>query len=458
MDNPGNGSWNNPENATHCGGSVFTKEQIDLRLIGNMPISVFGMFTNIINIVVFLDVEMRVQLVNHFLLALSLSDLLLLICNFFFLILPVISNMSSRVDLHNAYPVALWYAYPIGLTTQTCGVYLTVLVSVHRYLGVCHPFRAKRWVSGRPVKAAIGGSILFSILINPKFNSVINEVGLTEFQQGYIYRIVAKVIGYTMVMFIIPFAILIIVNCRIIIALQQSKNLRQMHSSKKSTASRTMVMNQFRMLRNSKYTELFNTLSKMTGLQNFRSPSFLKTNSNSVRDRSVTMMLLAIVGIFLFCNCLALCNNLIDILVREQLLTFSNELFEMSVEIANLLISLNSSSSIFVYMIFSSKYRTIIKHWLGLQKRKKVNGVALTTALAAQKALELSVLPDEVENRRRKSNAEKFSQSQGSRQPLSRRTSSHSDIRVEDEICADDDSDARRTSSRRKLLRFATVQ
>ena len=51
-----------------------------------------------------------------------------------------------------------------------------------RYLGVCHPFRAKRWISSAPVKSAIigipklkfiillqipiSGSILFSILIN----------------------------------------------------------------------------------------------------------------------------------------------------------------------------------------------------------------------------------------------------------------------------------------------------
>ncbi|CAJ0960705.1 unnamed protein product, partial [Mesorhabditis belari] len=282
MNHSDNGTY---EGMLPCDQNVFTDEQIDMRLMGNMPISVFGMFTNLINIVVFLDVEMRVQLVNHFLLALSISDLLLLICNFFFLIFPVIAMMSTRVDLHNAYPVALWHAYPLALTTQTCGVYLTVLVSVHRYLGVCHPFRAKRWVSGRPVKTAIVGSILFSVLINvpswfelmivpcyaKSFSQTINFLSLTPLQQHRAYNIIAKVIGYTMVMFIIPFMTLIFVNCRILVALKQSKHLRNMHSSKKSTTSRSMVMNQFRMLKNSKYADLFQTLTRMTGIH----PPFL---------------------------------------------------------------------------------------------------------------------------------------------------------------------------------------
>lgn len=68
--------------------------------------------------------------------------------------------------LHDLYPSVVRYSYPLALTTQTCGVYLTILVSVHRFLGVCHPFRTKRWVTRRPVQYAIISSIVFSISIN----------------------------------------------------------------------------------------------------------------------------------------------------------------------------------------------------------------------------------------------------------------------------------------------------
>ncbi|TKR86907.1 hypothetical protein L596_011406 [Steinernema carpocapsae] len=113
-------------------------------------------------------------------------------------------------------------------------------------------------------------------------------------------------------------------------------------------------------------------------------------------------MLLAIVAMFLGCNGLAFCNNIIEILIFVDSVQ-SNEanmaLFEKSVEIANILVSLNSATSIFIYLIFSTKYRSIVKQWIGLEKRIRVNAVALTTAMAAQRALELSIIPDESVNR-----------------------------------------------------------
>ncbi|KAF1749990.1 hypothetical protein GCK72_016535 [Caenorhabditis remanei] len=412
-----------------------------------MPIAIFGFITNVINVIVFCDPEMRCSLVNHFLLVLSISDLLLLVCNFFMLIFPVIASMSNNYLLHNYYPLFLWFAYPVGLSTQTCGVYLTVLVSVHRYLGVCHPFRAKRWVSGKPVKWAIIGSIIFSIVLNLhtwleldirtcydiNFNSPLRAIFLTPLRMNSMYTLITKCIMYTLTMFIIPFITLIIVNCRIVVALKESTRMRNGQSMKKSTQSR--IMNNFRMLKGAKYSELFGRFGRLN-FNPLKTPSLLKTNGNSLRDRSVTLMLLAIVAIFLCCNCLAFCNNIYDNVqvakkhaqesgssnstllppeieelsqdYDEEWSIFDEWTFDFSVEISNLLISLNSSSSMFVYLIFSSKYRSIIKHWLGLEKRRRTNGVALTTVMAAQKALELSILPDEVEARRNRKEKNRF--------------------------------------------------
>uniref|UniRef100_A0A1I7XFB9 G_PROTEIN_RECEP_F1_2 domain-containing protein n=1 Tax=Heterorhabditis bacteriophora TaxID=37862 RepID=A0A1I7XFB9_HETBA len=359
-----------------CEPHVFNDIQTSARLFGGMPIAVFGIITNVINIVVFLDPEMRCSLVNYFLLVLSISDLLLLICNFLMLIFPVIASMSNSVVLHDSYPMILWYSYPVGLSTQTCGVYLTVLVSVHR------------------------------------------SITLTELKLDAKYNIITKCIMYTLVMFVIPFITLIIVNWRIIVALKESTRMRNMHSSRKSNQSR--ILRNFRLLKNAKYSDIFGKFGRLN-FNPLRNSPLLKTNGNSVRDRSVTLMLLAIVAIFLCCNCLAFCNNIYEIVNNarahiehnttetgtQESVTLKDsaenqDVFDFSVELSNILISLNSSSSMFVYLIFSSKYRCIIKHWLGLEKRKRVNGVALTTAMVAQRALELSILPDELEARRNK--------------------------------------------------------
>uniref|UniRef100_A0A0M3IP84 G_PROTEIN_RECEP_F1_2 domain-containing protein n=1 Tax=Ascaris lumbricoides TaxID=6252 RepID=A0A0M3IP84_ASCLU len=101
-----------------CQVGVFTQDQIDYRLMGNMPISIFGMLTNMINIIVFAHPEMRPSLVNHFLLALSISDLLLLLCNFFFLLFPVIAVMSTSFMLHDLYPTVL-RCYHVQLSRVT---------------------------------------------------------------------------------------------------------------------------------------------------------------------------------------------------------------------------------------------------------------------------------------------------------------------------------------------------
>lgn len=115
--------------------------------------------------------------------------------------------------------------------------------------------------------------------------------------------------------------------------------------------------------------------------------------TNSTRDRSVTLMLLAIVALFLFCNGLAFCNSIVEsiMLIRDGGGTetvaeapSSNgngaddmerliQLFECSVEISNVLITLNSSTSALIYLIFSSKYRHIVKTMLRCEKRAKVD-------------------------------------------------------------------------------------
>uniref|UniRef100_A0A0M3IXQ6 G_PROTEIN_RECEP_F1_2 domain-containing protein n=1 Tax=Ascaris lumbricoides TaxID=6252 RepID=A0A0M3IXQ6_ASCLU len=83
---------------------------------------------------------MRSQMVNWFFLALSISDLAVLVATFFVFSAPVIAEDSGNFALVNASPRLLVFFYPFAHIAHTTTVYLTILVSVHRYLGVCHPF------------------------------------------------------------------------------------------------------------------------------------------------------------------------------------------------------------------------------------------------------------------------------------------------------------------------------
>ncbi|KIH58809.1 hypothetical protein ANCDUO_10976 [Ancylostoma duodenale] len=81
------------------------------------------------------------------------------------------------------------------------------------------------------------------------------------------------------------------------------------------------MINNFRLLKNAKYSEIFGKFGRL-GFNPLRSPGLSK--GGSVRDRSVTLMLLAIVAIFLCCNCLAFCNNIYEI-VRDTRAHIENE-------------------------------------------------------------------------------------------------------------------------------------
>lgn len=72
--------------------------------------------------------------------------------------------------------------------------------------------------------------------------SVFRHIQLTELQMDHTYGIIMKVITYTLVMFIIPFFILIIVNSRIVIALRRSTNLRRSHLASTTSSNDALVV------------------------------------------------------------------------------------------------------------------------------------------------------------------------------------------------------------------------
>ncbi|KAF7632384.1 G_PROTEIN_RECEP_F1_2 domain-containing protein [Meloidogyne graminicola] len=399
----------------------------------------FGIISNLLNIIVFLDVEMRQQLVNHFLLVLSIS------------VLPVVVVETDSFFWNDFFPYIIRYSYPLALTAQTSGVYLTVLVSFHRFLGVCHPFKAKRWVSLAPVEFAIVASILFSFAINvptwlelgvvpclsSRFKQISRQIQLASFHNMN-YILIKKCIAYTVLMYKHYVSV---VEC--------VKEATQQQDSQ--------VMSEFHQFVNSSNFILAFILEILfvnyiycenQGIPNLLKPSselFKPKFSNSTRDRSITIMLLAIVSLFLLCNGLAFLNSIIESLMlfendetsinilqltnqsTSNLLLLNHNLssippnnihvefeedlsqkmirwFERSVEISNVLITLNSSTSTLVYLIFSSKYRLIFRSLFGLSKRQKINRVALTTAMAARRVVELSLIPEEVESRSRRKN------------------------------------------------------
>uniref|UniRef100_A0A914CIK9 G-protein coupled receptors family 1 profile domain-containing protein n=1 Tax=Acrobeloides nanus TaxID=290746 RepID=A0A914CIK9_9BILA len=342
------------------------------------------------NIYVFSHKQMRSQLVNWFLLVLALSDLCVLVSSFFVFSLPVVAEYMEDYELVSLSPKLLVMFYPVAHSSHTTSVYLTILVSVHRYLGVCHPFLIRRISSRSVVRTIILVAIVFAFLFDlPRWFELENVPCLSEifnrpsemvlptyFYGNYIYSIVYRNAAYTIVMFMVPFVILTWVNYRIISTLKASKKLRRtmtqiqghadsekacfvQHSTNNNNHIASTIHN------SNEHRSSIVSLTKMAKItRKFSGPYMKSGDANERKENGITIMLVAMVTGFLMFNLLAFINNILEFFEDYK----QSELYTMLVETGTLLVNLNGAITIVIYMVFGSKYRAI---FLNAHKQKE---------------------------------------------------------------------------------------
>lgn len=101
------------------------------------------------------------------LLYLALSDLLVLSVNGYATLAVPLADMVGHFLLSRKlqfYSVA--YMIPLGEMANLVSVFITVIVTWQRYVGVCKPHKAKTYVSTRIVHIAVSSAGLFSIIFH----------------------------------------------------------------------------------------------------------------------------------------------------------------------------------------------------------------------------------------------------------------------------------------------------
>ncbi|VDM51172.1 unnamed protein product [Toxocara canis] len=126
--------------------------------------------------------------------------------------------------------------YAFMTLAQTVSVWTTTAMSIHRFIGVCIPFKAGQILTERNVKALIISVIVASVLFNstrfsevyiadvcymPLINAELPVLLPTELRMNVWYRKIFYEWAYTLIMFAIPFTILIVVNTLVIIAVHR---------------------------------------------------------------------------------------------------------------------------------------------------------------------------------------------------------------------------------------------
>ena len=93
----------------------------------------------------------------------------------------------------------------------TCSVYITVLLTVVRYIAVCHHDKT-HLITRKKIKAYIGIVMIFSLIWNvPRFFAY-EDGSLTTLGKSTSYKTIYLTGGKGTLLFIIPLAVLFVLN------------------------------------------------------------------------------------------------------------------------------------------------------------------------------------------------------------------------------------------------------
>ncbi|CAL8072576.1 unnamed protein product [Orchesella dallaii] len=150
-------------------------------------VGILGLISNIFNIIVLRN-SMKESFLRHSLIILAVFDIIVSI----FASLTVIF-LQIILDNVNRGKVILYLLQFVGLLHslgRTGSVFITILVSIERYLVVAYPFQAKIWLAGRRSRGIIFVWLFGIILINIPWwlNAVIVNTNLKKFPKGQLSK------------------------------------------------------------------------------------------------------------------------------------------------------------------------------------------------------------------------------------------------------------------------------
>ncbi|CAL8143759.1 unnamed protein product [Orchesella dallaii] len=322
MDADYSGNWSGCVPIDHPFGQPTTALfQFIVNGLGISIVAVLGIFGNILSAVVLSRPQMKSS-VTCLLLGLTFCDTLLISVSILVFSMPFLNLYVHSPFLwkyENVY-FRLWvpYLYPISITAQTGSVYLTLAVTIERYIAVCHSLKARSICTWRRARICVATVFLFSIVYNlPRWWEVIaipvcdpvnnmtiymNEKSAMRDDPTYVTVYITW--AYLVVMYLIPFSGLVVFNLAIYRQVRKANRERQQ-------------------------------LSKLQR-----------------REMGLATMLLCVVVVFLLCNVLPLVNNILE--------SFYDTSVDQLVAMSNFLVVVNSSVNFVIYCTCGERFRRLL--------------------------------------------------------------------------------------------------
>lgn len=312
----GNLSYYGCENAYDPNSSLnvfgFWMNGVLLNIVG-----ILGLLGNILSMVILSRPQMRSS-INYLLIGLARCDTVLILTSMLLFGVSAIYPYTGflRYYFHFILPEISPVVYPIAMSAQTASVYITLTVTLERYVAVCHPLRARALCTYGRARIYVIVIIIFSLCYNiPRFFEVMVkeyhdvEIGTilcivaSDFRFNDTYVKVYIHWLYLIFIYFLPFFCITFFNIMIYQQVRKANLERQ------------------------------------------------RLSRTEKREIGLATMLFCVVIVFLICNVLALVTNILE--------AFYGIIEEHLVKVSNLLVTINSSINFIIYVIFGEKFKRI---------------------------------------------------------------------------------------------------
>lgn len=302
-------------------------------IVGNVLV-VLGLLGNTLSIVVLCNRRMRSS-TSYYLTSLAVYDNFILVAMLLFFNLEALgSRVPSICQAYKDYiiPVMIPLGYPLSLTAQMGSIYTCVAFTVERFVAVCRPLHAANTCTKSRAKKAILVIFLWSLLYNiPRYfhyevhevwsndtGRYDNRIQTTDFGENEVFQHLYIISFQLIFMFLLPFLIILVLNTALLRAINRSRKQRQ------------------------------------------------EMSTTDTREHNLTVMLVAVIAVFLVCQFPTIVDNILVAIVGEQRHNAVLQ-YQMLYMVCTVLVTINSSLNFVLYCLFGKKFRMVLRHILGLK-------------------------------------------------------------------------------------------
>ena len=201
----------------------------------NMPIALLGILGNILAFIILWRQKQRLS-TTLLLQGLAVSDTSVLVATVLLRsirYLYVYTKADWLVPFNDVYPYIFRWVFPCVFFLRLAGSWLTVLLTIDRYIAVRHPLHAQRLCTlPKAIKNMVILSLLALLFCLPRFfeheidSSNVHGFISTPLLLNKYYTVIYRIFLYLLFMYLLPMILLVVLNAKLLCTLREADSYR----------------------------------------------------------------------------------------------------------------------------------------------------------------------------------------------------------------------------------------